>query len=116
MTLAICIRCGHEKLGALTPCPSCNFLPESSEDRAKSITLSDHNCDAEALRQISDRIRSGEPFQFDNDAIAQMAVELIALDDLKMPLGCRAAIWTPIVVMFVLIVVLIGLYLYIKAV
>lgn len=115
MTLAICIRCGHEKLGALTPCASCSFLPESPEDHAKSITLSDHNYDAAELRQIADRIRLGDPVDFDKDAIAQMAAELEALGDQEIPMGCRIAVWTPIIVMFVLIGVLIALFIYIKS-
>ena len=27
MTPAVCIKCGHEKLGALTRCPGCGFDP-----------------------------------------------------------------------------------------
>jgi hypothetical protein len=41
MTLAICIACGDEKIGAWDLCPACRFTPESDEDRESSLSLSD---------------------------------------------------------------------------
>jgi len=116
MTLAICVRCGQEKVGALTPCSSCGFLPRSFEDLAKSITLSDRHYDREALWHIADRIRSGKSFDFDEDAIARLAVELETDGgNLKMPLGCQLAVWTPVVVMCLLAAALIALVIYLMA-
>lgn len=114
MTVAICIRCGHEKLGAFTTCKDCHFTPELWEDKAKALTLSDHINDIADLRRIGERIKSGEPFRFDESQIAAMAAELPKLPEPKMPLGCQIAIWTPIVVMLLLIIVLIALFVYIR--
>ena len=73
MTLAICLKCGAEKIGALVRCRSCGFEPHEEEDRAKSILLSDHNLAKDELAGASERIRNGEELQFDEAAIQSLA-------------------------------------------
>lgn len=114
MTVAICIQCGEEKLGAFTPCRQCAFMPELMEDKAKSLLLCDHFRDVADLRQIGQRIKSGERLTFDEDQIAGMAEEVARMPEAKMPLGCRIVVWIPIVIMFTLIAVLIALVIYIR--
>jgi hypothetical protein len=70
MTLATCLRCGASKLGAFTPCPDCGFDPASSEDKAKSVLLSDHHLSAEELRAVGERIRAGQPVEFPAEQVA----------------------------------------------
>ena len=60
MTLAVCIRCGAMKVGALIPCRECQFDPEKNEDKAKSMVLTDHFFSQNELEKISERIRVGE--------------------------------------------------------
>jgi len=79
MTVAICIQCGHEKVGALTPCRKCTFTPELLEDQAKSILLSDHCYSVAELRQIGQRITSGERPSFDESRIAAMVADMARL-------------------------------------
>lgn len=43
MTHAICIKCGAGKFGALSACPDCHYEPVLTEDRARSMLLSDHH-------------------------------------------------------------------------
>ncbi len=112
MTIAICIQCGHEKVGAISPCPNCGLLPATPEEQAKSITLSDRNHNPEELRQIATRIQAGESFAYDNNAVTQMAIEIDRLGDFQMPLGCRIAVWIPIFVMFTMITLLIAIFIH----
>ncbi len=116
MTLAICIKCGEEKLGAFTPCRQCRFTPELMEDKAKALLLSDHYQKVVELRQIGQRIKAGERLSFDEGQIAEMAEELTRMPEVKMPLGCQIAVWIPIIFMFLLIAALIGLVIYIRSV
>ena len=60
MTVAICLRCGSEKHGALTLCPKCKFVPGTDEDMACSLALTDHYFDREKLRQIGLDITVGK--------------------------------------------------------
>lgn len=73
MTLAICLKCGAEKIGALVTCRSCGYEPPEEEDRAKSILLSDHNLSKDELEGASERIRNGEELQFDEASIQSLA-------------------------------------------
>lgn len=61
MTRAICIKCGTEKHGAFTPCPSCNFMPRIDEDMALSLALTDRDQSPERLAALSEHIRQGKP-------------------------------------------------------
>jgi hypothetical protein len=70
MTMATCLRCGASKWGALAPCAACKFLPESSEDKAKSVILSDHHLSVEELRAVGERIRAGQSVEFPADLVA----------------------------------------------
>lgn len=73
MTLAICIKCGNQKHGALTPCLECGFDPSSPQDQTKSVALSDHNLTPEELAAVGQRIQAGEPLDFDEASINEMA-------------------------------------------
>ncbi|MEM1099609.1 MAG: hypothetical protein AAGH92_12570 [Planctomycetota bacterium] len=106
MTVAICIRCGTQKFGALIPCRDCGFTPESPEDQAKSLALSDHNLPLDQLNAISQRIRVGEPPTFDEASLQQLTNELSELPSMKPPIGCAIAVWVPFVVMLLLFGVL----------
>ena len=57
MTIAICIDCGVEKKGALTPCSICGYKPETKIDKAKSMLLSDHYLSQIELKMVSEQIR-----------------------------------------------------------
>ena len=71
MTVAICIRCGTVKRGALTPCPKCEFDPESNEDKAKAMLLTDHYLPEEQLKAIGDEIQNGKTPKFPEDILAE---------------------------------------------
>lgn len=77
---AVCIRCGNLKPAALAGCTSCDFAPSSREDQARSLMLS-RQFDAgeeviglqqHELQSIASRIQTGQPYQFDPDALAKV--------------------------------------------
>jgi hypothetical protein len=47
MTLALCFNCGATKLGAICPCPKCEFA--STGDMNLDIVFSDHNLSVATL-------------------------------------------------------------------
>ena len=70
MTLAICIRCGARKHGALTLCPRCKFNPEADEDRARAMILTDHWHSPDALAGFAQQIEAGENVSYPQELLA----------------------------------------------
>ena len=69
MTVAVCIRCGATKGGALTFCTNCQLCPEENEDKAKSMILTDHFMPKENLLKIGRRIESGQPIPYPEELV-----------------------------------------------
>lgn len=69
MTMAVCIRCGADKFGAWTPCTACDFTPESDEEMAKSVILSDHHITTAGLKQVSALLKSGGEFEYPQELL-----------------------------------------------
>ena len=110
MTIAVCIRCGNEKRGALTACEQCTFDPQKPEDQARSIAFSDHYMTHDQLRNASNAIRLGEKPRFDSMLVNQIEQELRSSPGtLRMPIGCHIAVWTPIVIVLILVIAVIVL-------
>jgi hypothetical protein len=65
MTHAICIKCGASKFGALNPCKECLYAPDSKEDCARSILLSDHHYSLFELDRIGEALRGGQRVLYD---------------------------------------------------
>ena len=101
MTLAICLKCGAQKQGAWTRCEACHFEPSSSEEKAKSIALSDHNQSPDELQLTSERIQAGQPLLFDDDGLQRLAMQ-IELSDHN-DLFCALFPWALIAIMFLLL-------------
>lgn len=77
MTVAICLVCGAQKLGAFNPCPQCLWQPMRDEDRVRSMLLSDHYHPAEQLAEWGQAVAGGTelalPDEVLRDALAQAA-------------------------------------------
>ena len=111
MTLAICLECGGEKRGALTPCAACGFTPSTEEERARSMLLSDRHMTSEQLATNGALISSGAAPDLGDAPVDEMAALIRENPDLlEMPLGCRIAVWIPLVVLIILLVVVGALY------
>jgi hypothetical protein len=50
VTIALCLRCGHSKFGALCPCPKCGM--GSTGDMQLDIAFSDHRMSQETIANL----------------------------------------------------------------
>jgi len=87
-------------------------MPVSAQDQARSILLSDHNLDGEALKHTAKSIAAGETPTFDETAVAQMAVEFEELrkNPPARPLGCLIFQWSLLAIVVLLVVTLLYFY------
>lgn len=97
MTVAICIKCGNTKHGALTNCRKRGFTPHENKDKAKSMIVTDHILSRSELEQIGRRIQAGLPVDFPEDAVnnyVKLIEENPGLDKLpaRFVVGCIVAI------------------------
>lgn len=88
MTVAICIRCGSKKHGALTPCPKCSFNPTENTDKAKAMILTDHLQSVEDLERIAERIRTGQSVVYPEEVVAEYKRAFEAGED-RLPAGFK---------------------------
>jgi hypothetical protein len=63
LTIAICLKCGATKFGALTPCEACAHMPGTERDVIYSMALSDHYMDVAKLQELADLIKRGRQLQ-----------------------------------------------------
>ena len=61
MTVAVCVKCGSIKHGALNDCRACGFRPETEIHLAYSLALTDHYFSLHVLREISGEMKRGAP-------------------------------------------------------
>ena len=95
MNHAICLHCGTGKAGALATCPRCGFKPEKTEDKAKSVLLSDKCAKMPALEKVGKRIASGEKLKFDDADVLKWSDLLDSLPKVaKKYLGLTVRQWT----------------------
>jgi len=72
MTMAVCFKCGVIKFGAFVPCPKCHDCPETEDDLALSLAMTDHYFDMPTLEQIGASVRDGKPPKLDPETHAQL--------------------------------------------
>ena len=61
MTMAVCFKCGALKFGAFCPCGQCLAAPETEEDLALSLAMTDHYFDLATLKQMGATAAAGKP-------------------------------------------------------
>jgi hypothetical protein len=108
MTFAVCIRCGHDKLGARARCRGCGFDPgDDREAQARSLMLCDHNLSREELEAASAQIKRGASVTFD-----QVALDTIVPDPNRNEDAARVqiAVSTLVAVMTALAVFVVGIF------
>ena len=101
VTIAVCLKCGAQKHGALTTCPACGYRPEDYEDQAKSIYLTDHYLSLEDLERVGRDIADGHTIRFDPEQVAQFAA-LIEMEGRRTRRGC----WLGLVIVVAVVVYL----------
>ena len=95
MIHAICLKCGAGKVGAMAACPRCAFVPQKTEEKAKSILLSDRCARVAVLEKVGERIARGEKMKFDEADVHKWcdAIES-APKPRKVVLGLDTKQWT----------------------
>ena len=82
MTVAICIKCGAFKFGAFSPCEKCGAIPESEDDLALSMLMSDHFRNREELEKIGQSIADGKELRLDpetrEEVIDSLGIQKVA--------------------------------------
>jgi hypothetical protein len=61
MTIAVCVGCGAKKFGAWTSCGACGLIPQTENDVAYSLALTDHYFTVDVLDRISADMQGGLP-------------------------------------------------------
>ena len=95
MIHAICLKCGAGKVGAMAQCPRCTFVPQKTDDKAKSVLLSDRCAKMPALQKIGQRIARGEKLKFDESDVHKWSDALEAQPKpVKVVAGLTTKQWT----------------------
>ena len=109
MTVAVCIKCGAMKRGALTQCIECHFYPHEHEDMGRSMVLTDHILSKDDLKAISERIKSGQSVTYTEDTVREYAEMFAKMPNVEVsPWGDRL-IFTFVLVMIGLTVLIVWL-------
>jgi hypothetical protein len=76
MTMAVCFKCGVIKFGAFVSCPECAGFPQTEDDLALSLAMTDHYFDMPTLAQMGAAVRDGKPPHLDPDTHAQLIQQI----------------------------------------
>ena len=102
MTTAVCLKCGHLKIGALVCCSQCGHTPTDSEDKARHMLLSDRFLSREELEKAASDVRSGTPIFFDSQHLQDL------LDVMPGTTESRKVLWLMLLVIALLFLLLIA--------
>lgn len=94
MTIAICFKCGSDKLGALLACSGCGTTPRTQSDLALSLVLTDHLSSKSQLAHYGHELRSHLKLSVPSDALAQ-AQDALKDPQLMAMLGAQSASSSP---------------------
>lgn len=70
--MAVCFKCGATKSVAFVPCPECAAFPQTEDDLALSLAMSDDCSDSVTLEQMRAAVREGKPLHLDPEGHAQL--------------------------------------------
>ena len=70
--MAVCFKCGVIKFGAFVPCPECSAAPQTEDDLALSLAMTDHYFDMPTLEQMGAAVRDGHPPHLGSQTHAQL--------------------------------------------
>jgi hypothetical protein len=74
--MAVCFKCGVIKFGAFVPCPQCAAFPQTEDDLALSLAMTDHYFDMPTLEQMGAAVRDGNPPHLDPKSHAQLIQQI----------------------------------------
>lgn len=98
MTIAVCLKCGAQRIGALTRCAGCTYDPVTDPDRrnqAKSLWLSDHHLSPQALAAVAAQLKAGTAVAWNEPLLDTLVTQLETQQNplLKAPIGCSYVAW-----------------------
>jgi hypothetical protein len=70
MTTAVCFKCGEIKFGAFVPCPKCQAVPQTEDDLALAMAMTDHYFDRPTLEEMGRSVAAGKPPSLDPETRA----------------------------------------------
>jgi hypothetical protein len=76
VTIAVCYKCGAIKHGAFCPCSRCAAVPQSEDDLALSMVMTDHYFDRLTLERMGASVRQGRLPHLDLDIREQLVTAL----------------------------------------
>jgi hypothetical protein len=76
VTVAVCYQCGALKHGAFCPCGKCAAVPQSEDELALSLAMTDHYFDRPTLEQMGAAVRQGRPPHLDPKTRADLVATL----------------------------------------
>ena len=76
MMNGLCLRCGHEKPSAWSPCPSCEHHPIEPDDRARHYLVLEQLVDPVSRDAVIDQIVNHHELTFDEENVTLLAAEL----------------------------------------
>lgn len=94
MSAAICFKCGSTKTGALVACRNCNVAPQTNNEYAISLALSEHVSSKEQLTQYSHELRNGLKLSVPREALVE-ALNALKDPQLLVMLGVQSSVPTP---------------------
>lgn len=76
MTLAVCFKCGSQKIGALVDCPACKVAPHLEAELVFSLALSEHLSSASQLIHYAHEIKNHHRLTVPDSILAQARAAL----------------------------------------
>jgi len=86
MTTAVCFKCGSMKFGAFNSCPKCEATPESADDYAVSLAITEHYFPKVELEKIATQVSNGEELLIDPE-IKWRFVQMLKAEGVGQPPG-----------------------------
>jgi hypothetical protein len=74
--MAVCFQCGSIKFGAFVPCPQCAAWPQTEDELALSLAMTDHYFDMPTLEQMGASVRDGKPPHLDEHSHARLVQQI----------------------------------------
>ena len=72
MKIAVCFSCGETKIGAFRKCEECWKTPETIDEKAISLAMTEHYFDIDTLKKFSEFTKeNGKPPELDKPTCEQ---------------------------------------------
>jgi hypothetical protein len=91
VTQAVCFKCGVIKFGAFVACPECSAAPQTEDDLALSLAMTDHYFDVPTLEQMGAAVRDGHSPHLDPQTHAKLIETIRQSSEIAKSLGASVS-------------------------